>query len=127
MQFNLKRDSLQGKTDLKSIGFLNFFVWKINFFNAFIYRPKSFTTKPEEKAETNADAGAMDIESGLKLPAYTDTEIIMDDESISSIDFMSRFEKFKVDEISIDEAEDDICFNAKECFEDSNTDKSCVI
>ena len=46
----------------------------------------------------------MDIESGLKLPAYTDTEIIMDDESISSIDFMSRFEKFKVDEISIDEA-----------------------
>ena len=61
----------------------------------------------------------MDIESGLKLPAYTDTEIIMDDESISVIDFMSRFEKFKVDEISIDEAEDDICFNAKEWFEDS--------
>ena len=61
----------------------------------------------------------MDIKSGLKLPAYTDMEIIRDDDSISMIDFMSRFEKFKVDEISIDEAEDDICFNAKECFEDS--------
>ena len=32
---------------------------------------------------------------------------------------MSMFEKFEVDEISIDEAEDDICFNAKDCFEDS--------
>ena len=32
---------------------------------------------------------------------------------------MSRFENFKVDEISIDDAEDDICFNAKEHFEDS--------
>ena len=49
-------------------------------FNAFISRPKNFTTKPEEKAETRAEAGAMDIESGLKLPAYTDTDIIMDDE-----------------------------------------------
>ena len=48
--------------------------------NAFISRPKNFTRKPEEKAETRAEAGAMDIESGLKLPAYTDTEIIMDDE-----------------------------------------------
>ena len=33
--------------------------------------------------------------------------------------FVSRFEKFKLDEISIDEAEDDICFNAKDSFEDS--------
>ena len=32
---------------------------------------------------------------------------------------MSRFEKFKVDEISIDEAEDDICFYSKDCFDDS--------
>ena len=32
---------------------------------------------------------------------------------------MSRFEKFKVDKISIDEAEDDICFNAKAVFDSS--------
>ena len=56
------------------------FCLKDKVFNAFISRPKNFTTKPEEKAETSAEAGAMDIESGLKLPAYTDTEIIMDDE-----------------------------------------------
>ena len=56
------------------------FCLKDKVFNAFISRPKNFTTKPEEKAETRAEAGAMDIESGLKLPAYIDTEIIMDDE-----------------------------------------------
>ena len=60
----------------------------------------------------------MDIKSDLELPAYTDTEIIMDEENISVIDFMSSFEKFKLDEISIHEAEDDVCFNAKDCFED---------
>ena len=43
---------------------------------------------------------------------------MMDDANISVIELMSRFEKFKVDEISIDKAEDDICFNAKDCFED---------
>ena len=59
------------------------------------------------------------LKSELKLPAYTDTELLADEESISVIDFMSRFEKFKVDKISIDEAEDDICFNAKDCFDDS--------
>ena len=66
--------------DLKYIAFLNFFCLNDQVFNAFISRPKNFTTKPEEKAETRAEAGAMDIESGLKLPAYTDTEIFMDDE-----------------------------------------------
>ena len=32
---------------------------------------------------------------------------------------MSRFENFKVSEISNDEAADDMCFNVKDCFEDS--------
>ena len=36
----------------------------------------------------------------------------MDNISLSIVEFMSRFEKLKVDEISIDEAEDDICFNS---------------
>ena len=71
----------------------------------------------EEKTE--AKTGAKGIESDLKLPAYTDTEIMMDDESISVIDFMSSFENFKVDEISFNKTEADICFNAKHCFEDS--------
>ena len=56
----------------------------------------------------------MDIKSDLKLLACTDTEIMIDDEKLPVIDFMSRFAKFKVDKISIDEAEDDICFNAKD-------------
>ena len=56
----------------------------------------------------------MEVESDLKLPAYTDTEIMMDNANISVIEFMSRFEKIRVDEISIDEAQDDICFKAKD-------------
>ena len=63
----------------------------------------------------------MEIDSNLRLPGYTDTEILMDDVGQSVIDFMSRFKKFRVDEISIDEAEDDICFNAKDCFDQSST------
>ena len=43
----------------------------------------------------------------------------MDDFSMSMTDFMSRFEKFKVDEVSIEDAEDDICFNAKDVFDES--------
>ena len=72
-----------------------------------------------EKAADNNKPSAMEVESGWKLPDYTDTEILMDDMGLSLVDFMSRFENFKVDEISIDDAEDDICFHAKEHFEDS--------
>ena len=64
----------------------------------------------------------MEVESDLILPIYTDTEILMDDISLSIVKFMSRFEKLKVDEISTDEAEDDICCNAHDKFEGS----SCI-
>ena len=33
----------------------------------------------------------MEVESDLKLPAYTDAEIMMDDANISVIELMSRF------------------------------------
>ena len=42
---------------------------------------------------------------------------MFDDTSLSSSEFLSSLEKFKVDEVSIDEVEDDICFNAKDVFE----------
>ena len=57
----------------------------------------------------------MGVESDLKLPAHTDMEIMIDDANISVIEFLSRFEKFKVDETSIDK-EDDMCFNLKDWF-----------
>ena len=57
------------------------------------------------------------MQSDLILPIYTDTEIMMDDISPSNVDFKCIFEKFQVDEVSIDEAEDDICFNAQDMFE----------
>ena len=91
-------------------------------FNTLMSRAKCpipISTGKGEEAKVNS---AMEVESDLFLPTYTDTEILMDDMSLSIVEFMSRFEKFKVDEISIDEAEDDICFNAQDTFEGS----SCV-
>ena len=64
----------------------------------------------------------MEVESDLILSIYTDTEILMNDISLSMVEFVSRFEKFKVDEILIDKSEDDICFNAQDMFEGS----SCI-
>ena len=61
----------------------------------------------------------MEIETVLKLPKLTDTEVMMDDNSISLTEFMSRFKKFKVDEVSIEDAEDAICFNSKDVFDES--------
>ena len=44
-------------------------------------------------------------------------EVLMDDISLSNAEF--HFKKFKVDEVSIDEAVDDICFYANNVFEKS--------
>ena len=47
------------------------------------------------------NTSAMIVETDLKLPSYTGTDLMMDDIGLFAIEFMSRFEKFKVDEISI--------------------------
>ena len=38
------------------------------------------------------------------MPSYTDTEVVMDDIHLSMVEFISRFEKFNVDEESINKA-----------------------
>jgi len=38
---------------------------------------------------------AMEIENGLKLPVNTDTEILMDDLTLSPTEFMNRLEKIQ--------------------------------
>ena len=60
-----------------------------------------------EKAADNNKPSAIEFEGGRELPDYTDTEIMMDDMGLSLVEFMSRFEKFRVNEISIDDTEDD--------------------
>ena len=117
--FQIEKGMIAKKDGPKVYRLFKLFCLKDKVFNAFINRPKSFASKTEDKTEAKTEEKAMEIDSGLKLPTYTDTETMMDDENISLIEFMSRFEKFKVDEISIDEAEDDICFNAQHCFEDA--------
>ena len=39
---------------------------------------------------------------------------MMDDNRVSMTDFMRRIEKFKVYKVSMEDAEDDICFNSKD-------------
>ena len=60
---------------------------------------------------------AMEIENGLKLPINTDTEILMDDLTLSQPSSWTDSKNFKVDEISINEAEDGICFYTKDLFD----------
>ena len=89
-------------------------------FNSLISRAEIVVPFSSENAATdNTNSSAMKVDSGLKLPEYTDTEIMMGDTGLSLIEFMRRFEKFKMDEISINEVEDDICLNAKDCFDES--------
>ena len=99
-----------------------FFCLKDRIFSSFIRRPRHLGPNSKEKGEEVVNTNAMEIESDLKLLKYTDTEVLMDDFSMSMTDFMRRFEKFKVDEVSIEDAEDDICFNAKDVF-----DEFCVV
>ena len=96
------------------------FCLKNRVFNAFINRPKKSIPISIEKVVEIERTSAMELETDFKLPSYTDTELLMDDLKLSTIEFMSRFEKFKVGNVTIGEAEDNICFNAKEAFEDSS-------
>ena len=109
---------------IKVYRLFKFFCLKDKVFNAFINKTKSMkaATEKEEKVqeEAKADTVEMDIVSPFKFPVYMDVEILMDNDKVSIVDFMSRFEKFKVNKISIDKAEDDICFNAQDHFEESN-------
>ena len=108
------------KMDLKCIVCLKLFCLKDRVFNSLIVRERKVVVhvSTENAADSNKPS-AMEVESGWKLPDYTDTEMLMDDMGLSLVGLMSRFKKFKVDEISIDGAEDDICFNTKEHFEES--------
>ena len=62
----------------------------------------------------------MDVVSEYVFPEYTDKEILMDDSSVSFIEFMSCFATFKADELSIDNGKDDVVFNAKQNDEETN-------
>ena len=84
------------------------FCLKDPLFSALMSRAKCPVPISTGKGEEAQENSAMEVESDLLLPIYTDTGIMMDDINLSNVDFMSRFEKFKVDEVSIDEAEDDL-------------------
>ena len=55
------------------------------------------------------EATTMDITSEYKLPIYTPTEELMDNLKINAVDFASKIDSFKVDRITMDDVEDDIC------------------
>ena len=93
------------------------FCLKDRVFNSLVKREKKVKPTSIEVMVNTPVPVAMEIENGLKLLVYTDTEVSMDELTLSPMEFMSRFEKFKVNEISINEAENDIWFNAKDAFD----------
>ena len=118
--FQIENGVIAKKDGPKVYRLFKLFCLKDRVLNSLIVRERKVVGNVlTEKAADNNKPSAMEVANGWKLPDYTDTQILMDDMGLSLVDFMSRFEKFKVDEISIDDAEDDICFNAKEYFEES--------
>ena len=118
--FQIENGVIAKKDGPKVYRLFKLFCLKDRVFNSLVIRERKVIVHVStETVADNNKPSAMEVESGWKLPDYTDTEMLMDDMGLTLVDFMSRFEKFKVDEISIDDAEDDICFNAKEHFEDS--------
>ena len=64
-------------------------------FNSLIKREKKVKPASIEVMVNTTVPVAMEIENGLKLPVYTDTEILMNDLTLSPTEFMNRFEKFQ--------------------------------
>ena len=64
-------------------------------FNSLVKKEKKVKPASTEVMVNNPVTVAMEIENGLELPDYTNTEILMDDLTLSPTEFMNRFEKFQ--------------------------------
>ena len=64
-------------------------------FNSLVKRENKVKPASTEVMVNNPVTVAMEIENGLELPDYTDTEILMYDLTLSPTEFMNRFEKFQ--------------------------------
>jgi len=64
-------------------------------FNSLVKREKKVKPASIEVMVNTQSLFAMEIENGLELPDYTNTEILMDDLTSSPTKLMNRFEKFQ--------------------------------
>ena len=79
-----KQSGMISKKDADKVYRLfKFFCLKDRIFSSFIRKPKTLQPNSTEKGEEAKNTTAMEIETDLKLPKYTDTEVMMDDNSIS--------------------------------------------
>jgi len=99
------------------------FCLKDRMFNSFIKWEKEVKPASIEVMVNTPVPVAMEIENGLKLPVYTDTEILMDDLTLSPTEFMNRFEKFQG--WNFNKTADGICLYAKDAFDASPILKCC--
>ena len=92
--FNRIKHGLIAKKDgPKVYRLFKLFCLKDKVFNAFINRQKQpLPSQKKENVVENLSTSAMEVDSGLKLPAYSEVENMMDDTNITLVDFMSRFE-----------------------------------
>ena len=69
------------------------FCLKDRMFNSFIKWEKKVKPASIEVMVNTPVPVAMEIENGLKLPVNTDTEILMEDLTLSPTEFMNRFKQ----------------------------------
>ena len=79
----------------QSLSFVKLFCLKDIGFNSLVKREKKVKPASTEVMVNNPVTVAMEIENGLELPDYTNTEILMDDLTLSPTEFTNRFEKFQ--------------------------------
>ena len=73
-EFQIQRGMLAKKDMAKIYRLFKFFCLKVRIFSSFIRRPRHLGPNSKEKGEAVINTNAMEIESDLKLPKYTDTE-----------------------------------------------------
>ena len=95
IHFKWRKFSLLKKDGPKVYRLFKLFRLKDRMFNSLVKRETKIKPASTEVMVNNPVTVAMEIKNGLKLPVYTDTEILMDDLTLSPTEFMNRFEKFQ--------------------------------
>ena len=89
--FQIENGVIAKKDGPKVYRLFKLFCLKDRVFNSLVVRERKVIVHVStEKVADNNKPSAMEVESGWKLPDYTDTEVLMDDMGLSLVDFMSR-------------------------------------
>ena len=92
IHFKWRKFSLLKRDGPKVYRLIKLFCLKDRMFNSLVKKGKVKPASIEVMVNTQS-LFAMEIENGLKFPVNTDTEILMDDLTLSPTEFMNRFKQ----------------------------------